>query len=64
MVFNKNVDQNEIEKYESDCLEKVSNFSLMLSLKEELKKRRLSFTMKVLHIKADFKNYSSYLAIG
>ena len=63
MVFNKNVDKDEIEKYENDCLEKVSNFSLMSSLKEELSKRRLNFTMEVLHIESDLKNYSSCLAI-
>ena len=63
MVFNKNVDKNEIEKYESDCLEKVSNFLLMVSLKEELSKRRMNFTMKVLHIESDLKNYSSCLEI-
>lgn len=63
MVFNKNVDKNEIEKYESDCLEKVSNLSLMSSLKEELSKRRLNFTMEVIHIESDLKNYSSHLAI-
>ena len=63
MVFNKNVDKNEIERYESDCLETISNFSLMSSLKEELSKRRLNFTMEVLHIESELKNYSSCLAI-
>lgn len=63
MVFNKNVDKNEIEKFENDCLEKVSNLSLMSSLKIELSKRRLSFTMEVLHIESDLKNYSSHLSI-
>ncbi len=63
MVFNKNVDKNEIEKFENDCLEKVSNLSLMSSLKEELSKRKLNFTMEVLHIESDLKKYSSHLAI-
>ena len=63
MVFNKNVGKNEIEKFENDCLEKVSNLSLMSSLKEELSKRRLNFTMEVLHIDSNLKKYSSHLAI-
>ncbi len=63
MVFDKNVSKNEIEKYEKDCLEKVSNLSLMSSLKEELSKRSLNFTMEVLHIESDLKKYSSHLAI-
>lgn len=63
MVFNKNLDKNEIEKFENDCLKKVSNLSLMSSLKEELSKRRLNFTMEVLHIESDLKKYSSHLAI-
>lgn len=63
MVFNKNVDKNEIEKFENYCFEKVSNLSLMSSLKEELSKRRWSFTMEVLHIESDLKKYSAHLAI-
>ncbi len=63
MVFNKNADKNEIEKFENDCLKKVSNLSLMSSLKEELSKRRLNFTIEVLHVKSELKNYSSHLAI-
>lgn len=63
MVFDKNVSKNRIEKYESDCLEKVSNLSLAYSLKEELRKKNLNFTMEVLHIESDLKNYSSHLAI-
>ena len=63
MVFDKNVSKVEIEKYERDCLEKVSNLTLMYSLKEELRKRNLDFTMKVLHIESDLKKYSSHLAI-
>ena len=63
MVFDKNVSKNKIEKYESDCLEKVFNLSLMSSLKEELSKRSLNFTMEVLHIESDLKKYSSHLAI-
>ena len=46
MVFDKNVSRNEIEKYEKDCLEKVSNLSLMSVLKEELDKRGWHFRMK------------------
>ena len=36
VVFDKTVSRNEIEKYEKGCLEKVSNFSLMAVLKEDL----------------------------
>lgn len=63
MVFNKNVDKNEIEKFETDCLEKVSKLPLMSFLKDELSKRRLNFTVEVLHIDSDLKNYNSHLAI-
>lgn len=63
MVFDKNVSKNKIEQYENDCLEKVSNLSLMSSLKEELNKRSLNFTMEVLHSESDLKKYSSYLVI-
>lgn len=63
MVFNKNVDKNEIEKFENDCFEKVCNLSIMTSLKEELSKRNWYFTMEILHIDSNFKKYSSFLAI-
>lgn len=63
MVFYKNVSRDKIEKYESDCLEKISNLPLISSLKEELSKRSLIFTLEVLHIESDLKKYSSHLAI-
>lgn len=63
MVFDKNVSKNKIEQYENDCLEKVSNLSLMSSLKEELNKRSLKFTMGILHSESDLKKYSSHLVI-
>lgn len=49
MVFNKNVDKNEIEKFENDCLKKVSIFSLISFLKEELIKRKWSFKLEIQH---------------
>lgn len=63
MVFDKNVSRNEIEKYEKDCFEKVSNFSLMSVLKEELDGRGWHFRMGIQHIESDLKKYSSNLAI-
>ena len=63
MIFDNNVSREKIEKYESDCLEKVSNLSLISSLKEELSKRNLTFTLEILHVESDLKKYSSHLAI-
>lgn len=63
MVFNKNVDKHKIDKFENDCLIKVSNLFLISTLKEELSKRKFNFTIEVLHLESDFKNYSSQLAI-
>ena len=63
MVFDKNVSRNKIEKYEKDCLKKVSNFSLMSVLKEESDKRGWYFRMEIQHIESDLKKYSSHLAI-
>ena len=63
VVFDKTVSRNEIEKYEKDCLEKVSHFSLMSVLKEKLGKRGWHFGMEIQHIESDLKKYSSHLAI-
>lgn len=63
MVFNKNVDKNEIEKFENDCLKKVSIFSLISFLKEELIKRKWSFKLEIQHTEPDLNNYCSHLVM-
>ena len=61
VVFNKNVDKNEIEKFENDCLEKISKLPLMSSLKEELLKRKWNFKIEIQHTELNLNNYCSYL---
>lgn len=63
MVFDKNVDKDEIEKFENDCLEKISNFSLIVSLKDELIKRKCNFKMEIQHTEPDLNNYCSHLVM-
>ncbi len=63
MVFNKNIDEKEIAKFENDCLKQISGIPLMSYLKEELSKKNLTFTIEILHVESDLKKYSSHLAI-
>ena len=63
MVFNKNVDKTEIEKFENECFEKISKLSLISSLKEEIIKRKWNLEMKVQHPDIDSNRYYSYFII-
>ncbi len=63
MVFNKNVDRNKIEKFESDTLDKVSKSSMFALLKRELIKKKLNFKIRVQHTELDLKKYCSHLMI-
>ena len=64
MVFNKNVNLGEVEKFESNVLQNVSNLSIVLLLKDEVSKRKWNFEMSVYHNQNDFKKYCSYLIIN
>ena len=63
MVFNKNVNWVEVEKFESNVLQQVSDLPLVLLLKEEISKRKWNLEMSVYRTQNDFKKYCSYLII-
>ncbi len=63
MVFNKNVKKYEIEKFEVGSLEKVVNFSLMSSFREELYKRNLNYKVEIIRDDTDSKKYTAFLTI-
>lgn len=41
MVFNKNVERKQIEKFENDNLEKISGSAMFVFLKNELTKKKI-----------------------
>ena len=57
MVFNKNVERKQIEKFENDNLEKISGSAMFVFLKNELTKKKLS-------CKINIKKYHSELTIN
>lgn len=63
MVFNKNVNRGEIEKFENICYDKISNCPLISSLKNDLSKMGWMLSIEILHIESDLKKYLSQLAI-
>ena len=61
MVFNKNVNLDEVENFENKVLNQVSNLSLMLLLKDEIFKRKWRFEISIYRPQRDFKKYYSCL---
>lgn len=64
MVFMKNVDREQIEKYENDILKKVTNSSMFILLKNELIRKKLIYQIEVQHSETNLKKYHSELAIN
>ena len=64
MVFNKNVNLSNVEEFENNVLQEVSNLSIVLLLKDEVSKRKWNFEMSVYRNQNDFKKYCSYLIIN
>ena len=57
MVFNKNVERKQIEKFENDNLEKISGSAMFVFLKNELTKKNLSYKIEVQHSEINIKKY-------
>ena len=64
MVFNKNVERKQIEKFENDNLEKISGSAMFVFLKNELTKKNLSYKIEVQHSEINIKKYHSELTIN
>ena len=64
MVFNKNVERKQIEKFENDNLEKISGSAMFVFLKNELTKKKLSCKIEVQHSEINIKKYHSELTIN
>ena len=64
MVFNKNVERKQIEKFENDNLEKISGSAMFVFLKNELTKKKLSYKIDVQHSEINIKKYHSELTIN
>ena len=63
MVFNKNVERKQIEKFENDNLEKISGSAMFVFLKNELTKKKLSCKIEVQHSEINIKKYLSLIHI-
>ena len=63
MVFNKNVDNKQIEEFEIMVYNKVSHSPQFLFLKNALNSKKLNFKMEVQHTDRELKTYSSQLVI-
>ena len=64
VVFNKNVNLSNVEEFENNVLQKVSNLSIVLLLKDEVSKRKWNFEISVYRNQNDLKKYCSYLIIN
>lgn len=64
MVFNKNVNLSNVEEFENNVLQEVSNLSIVLLLKDEVSKRKWNFEISVYRNQNDLKKYCSYLIIN
>lgn len=63
MVFDKNVNREQIEMFEKENLEKVKKHPLFCILKQELRKRSLHLEINVQRTESDLQRYLSHLVI-
>ena len=64
MFFKKDVDREQIEKYENDILKKITDSSMFVLLKNELIRKELIYQIEVQHSESNLKKYHSELAIN
>ena len=63
MVFNENVTKDQIEEFENETLNKISNSDVFICIKKELAKRNIRFNIGVQHTENNLKKYSSHIII-
>ena len=59
MFFKKDVDREQIEKYENDILKKITDSSMFVLLKNELIRKELIYQIEVQHSESNLKKYHS-----
>ncbi len=57
MFFKKDVDREQIEKYENDILKKITDSSMFVLLKNELIRKELIYQIEVQHSESNLKKY-------